>query len=120
METLVANPGRSLAKRRQRVALAHGARSAFDVSGLSTFRDDVFRPHRLKRGDPAAMIATDMARTMDSFGRSATHARRALQAGIRIDEVDPVFTRSDDSQESSDMLAHSACPSRGTRLKNIA
>lgn len=100
METLVAKPPPSLPKLRRRLAFAHGARSAFDMTGLSAFRDEVFRPHSLNRADPTEMIASDLRRVMDRFGRSAACARRALEAGIQIEDLEPGCTTERGSDES--------------------
>jgi hypothetical protein len=73
METLAVKPkrGRSLSERQRRLALASGARSAFDMSGLRTINDKVLRPRSLNSASPAEMIVRDMARVMARFGRSA-------------------------------------------------
>jgi hypothetical protein len=119
METLVAKPSHSLPKRRRRLALAHGARSAFDMTGLSTLHDEVFRPRSLKSVDPAEMIAIDMTRVMDRFGRSAACARRALEAGIEIQDLEPGCTANGASAESPEVAPRHTRRSRGTALKSI-
>ena len=99
METLVAK-ARRMPERRRHLALASGARSAFDISGLSTINDEVLRSRLLKPGGPAEMIARDMARVMDRFGRSAAYARRTLETGLEIEDLEPGFTLNGDSHES--------------------
>lgn len=116
METLVARPAHSLPRWRQRLAFAHGARSAFDMSGLSIYYDKVFRPHSGTPMDPAERIAGDMSRVMECFGRSAGCARRALEAGIEIEDLEPGCASNGDSSEAA---AVSARRKRGLVLKNL-
>ena len=113
METLVAKSGQRVPGRRRRLALVHGARSAFDMSGLITLHDDVLRPHSPRSADPAATVANDMRRVMAQFGRSAACARRALDAGVEVEDLEPGCTADgDDAADSA-----SASPgSRGSRI----
>lgn len=100
METLVTKSRLNLPKHRRRLAYVHGARSAFDMSGLGTFNDTAFRPRSLGRTDPTAMVARDMATVMDGFRRSSLCALRALRAGTRVEDLEPGCTRSGAYHES--------------------
>jgi hypothetical protein len=68
-------------------AVARGARSAFDVSGLGLLRDGLFPAPAWTTLDPWRAVARDMARVIDRFGRGAACARRALLAGDDIDRL---------------------------------
>jgi hypothetical protein len=120
METLVAKPEQSIPQQRRRLAFAHGASSAFDISGLATFHDEVFRPRRLMWVDPAGMISRDMARIMDAFGRSAARARSALRAGVAIEHLDPGCMSSGAAPGSSKASPRDTHTSRGLGQKNNA
>jgi hypothetical protein len=104
VETLVAKSRRRPPKQRWRLAFALGARSAFDMFGLGTFHNAVLRPGSVRRADPPEMIARDMARVVDRFGRSAACARRALEAGIKIEDLEAGCTANGDSPESGDLI----------------
>lgn len=95
MATLLAKPGRRLSQANRRLAFAHGARSAVDLSGLITVQGELFRSGLLARTEPATMIARDMARVMDQFARSAACGRKALESGINIDDLKPGCTASE-------------------------
>jgi hypothetical protein len=120
METLVAKPEQNIPKQRRRLALAHGASSAFDISGLATFHDEVFRPRRLMWVDPAGMISLDMAKIMDAFGRSTARARSALRTGIAIEHLDPGCTSNGSAPEPSKAPLRDKHTSRGLGQKNNA
>jgi hypothetical protein len=120
METLVARSEQSNPEQSRRRAFAHGASSAFDISGLATFHDEVFRPRRPMWIDPAGMISLDMARIMDTFGRSAARARSALRAGTAIEHLDPGWTLRGAVPGSSKAPPRDTRPSRGLGHKNIA
>ena len=94
MEILVAKPRRRLGSPERHQAFASGARSAFDLSGLGAINDKVLRPRSSTLSGPAEMIARDMARVMVRFGRSAIRARRALEAGMRVEDLKPGRTSS--------------------------
>lgn len=118
METLVTGPGRSQPKQRRQRAFAHGARSAFDISGLASFHDEVFRPRALKPAGPAESIARDLAGVMDRFGRSAALGRRAHEAGLKIEDLEPGRTTSGDALESREVPLSHTRSSRGTAVKS--
>jgi hypothetical protein len=82
------------------------------MSGLSTLRDGVFRPGSMDRVDPAGMIARDMARVMDRFGRSAACSRRALEAGVKIEDLEAGCTENGDSPESLELSSRHSSPHR--------
>lgn len=119
METLGAKPTRSPTNQRERLAFAHGARSAFDMSGFSTFHDRVFRPRSLERSGPGEMIARDFARVMHRFGRSAACARRALEAGVKIEDLEPGCTTNGDSPRSPTARSRNTSHSRGPAPKSV-
>jgi|GEM_PF-5589921 hypothetical protein len=64
-----------------------GARSAFDIFGIATRRDDLFPPPRWRTMDAEATIAYDLARVMARFGLSARCGRDAVVARQDIDQL---------------------------------
>jgi hypothetical protein len=90
MEMLVAKPKQAPVSERHRrnCALASGARSAFDMSGLVTLSDPVLAVRRPKGESPAEAIGRDMARITERLGRSATCALLALRKGLRIEDME--------------------------------
>ena len=82
------------------LAFLIGAGSALDISGrLAYDLEGAARP--LTRADPAAAVASDMARVMHSFEKAARCARYAVDAGGNIDDLPVGCTlNGDNSQES--------------------
>lgn len=118
METLVVKPtARSVRPDNRRRVFAHGASSAFDISGLKTFQDTAFRLRRLKRLDPAGTISTDMLRVMDRFGRSAACAREAVDAGIALDDLEVGCTDRNDVPDSNGFPLRNTGSSGGAKLE---
>lgn len=85
MAVLASRNGKRKAKQQRRYALALGARSAFDLSGLGLFEDDLFDSHR-RVAEPSRAVAADMARVMRTFGLSVHRGERAVAAGHGVDE----------------------------------
>ncbi|HEV7586443.1 MAG TPA: hypothetical protein VGO14_11755 [Solirubrobacteraceae bacterium] len=73
------------------LAFLVGAGSAVDISGrLAYDLEGAARPGN--GADPAAAVASDMARVMRGFGRAARCARYAVDAGRSIDDLPPGCT----------------------------
>lgn len=119
MEALVTKLPRSDLRRHRYHAFAHGARSAFDLTGLRALRDEAFRPRSLKPVDPAAMIARDMTRVMYGFGRSAACARRAVEAGLKVENLKPGCTANEDFAEEGEVPLRDIRRSRGIALNSV-
>ena len=62
-------------------AVAAGASSAFDITGHGMLERDLLGADRRVALDPPDRVATDVARVMRSFGRSARCAVQALASG---------------------------------------
>jgi hypothetical protein len=103
MESMTAK--RTQMTRQRSLAFAHGARSAVDLSGLNTLNSEVLRPRAMERLDPASAVARDLARVIDLFGRSFACARRALEEGLKIEDLEPGCTANGAAPEP-DPLPH--------------
>jgi len=62
-------------------AVAAGASSAFDITGMRILDSDLLGADSRAAVDPPDRVATDVARVMRSFGRSARCAVEALATG---------------------------------------
>jgi hypothetical protein len=83
---------RQRSKSERGFALACGASSAFDISGLRLLRGGLFAPALGASLDPAAAVAHDMQQATQTIWRSMRCAQLAVRDGIAIETLQPGCT----------------------------
>lgn len=110
----------SLLMSRRYLALSHGARSAFDLSGFGALRGPMFGTPLWQSVDPAGAIAQDMGRVMKHFGRSASCGRRALDDGLEIEQLASGCTAFAAPQEARKLPTRQAAFTNGVASSGTA